>query len=259
MAGPPPAERPEVTRVGPVTFQPSPKRVRAFVGGTSGTAVADSEETLLAWEQGRMTPVYLFPAGDVATELLSPAANPRHGAHHDLAEQWDLTLGERRIPGAAWSYSRGQVGEALGDYIAVEPGALDTWLEEQERVIGHPRDPYHRVDLRRSERQVRIGVDGRTLAESRHPLLVFETDLPTQYYLPPEDVATELLAESGTRTVCPYKGQATYYSADIGDRTVPDIAWVYADPLPESGRLAGFVAFTGSKVDTEVDGKPVST
>jgi uncharacterized protein (DUF427 family) len=242
-----------------VTVQLCPKRVRAFLGGTGAAAVADSERTFLAWEQGRVTPVYLFPAGDVHSALLSPAANPQPGAHHELAEQWDLTLGERRVPGAAWSYVRGEAGEALGDYIAFEPGAIDTWLEEGERVTGHPRDPYHRVDVRTSERHVRVGVDGRTIAESRRPLLVFETDLPTQYYLPPEDVAAELLAESGTRTVCPYKGEATYYSADIGERTVRDVAWTYAEPLTDSRRLAGFVAFTGSKVDTEVDGKSVST
>jgi uncharacterized protein (DUF427 family) len=242
-----------------VTFQPSPKRVRALVGGTGGVLVADSERVLLAWEQGRMTPVYLFPSGDVRTEMFSPAANPRPGAHHDLAEQWDLTVDGRRIPGAAWSYSHGEVGERLSDYIAFEPADIDTWLEEEERVIGHPRDPYHRVDVRRSERHVRVAVGGRTLAESRRPLLVFETDLPTQYYLPPEDVATELLTESGTRTVCPYKGQATYYSADIGDRTVDDVAWTYPDPLPDNREIAGFVAFTPSKVDREVDGGAAST
>jgi uncharacterized protein (DUF427 family) len=256
MAGPPPAERPDVTRVGPVTFLRSPKRVRALVGDV---AVADSEQPLLAWERGRVTPIYLFPAGDVHTELFSPAANPQPGAHHDLAEEWDLTVEERRIPGAAWSYAHGEAGEHLRDYIAFEPSAIDTWLEEEERVIGHPRDPYHRVDVRRSGRSVRVGVDGRTLAESTRPLLVFETDLPTQYYLPAEDVATELLAESGTHTVCPYKGVATYYSADIGDRTVEDVAWTYADPLPDNRQIAGYVAFTGSKVDTEVDGRSVAT
>jgi uncharacterized protein (DUF427 family) len=256
MAGPPPAERPDVTRVGPVTFQRSPKRVHGFVGDTP---VADSERPLLAWERGRVTPIYLFPADDVRTELLSPAVSPQPGAHHDLAERWDLTLEERRIPGAAWRYSRGEAGEHLRDYIAFEPSAIDTWLEEGEQVIGHPRDPYHRVDVRRSGRSVRVGVAGWTIAESSRPLLVFETDLPTQYYLPAEDVAPELLTESGTHTVCPYKGVATYYSADVGEATVDDIAWSYVDPLADSRRIAGYVAFTGSKVDTEVDGRPVAT
>ena len=127
--------------------------------------------------------------------------------------------------------------------------AFDTWLEEDEVIRGHPRDPYHRVDVRRSSRHVRIELDGRVLADTTRPTLVFETGLPTRYYLPREDVQVEL-KPSETTTICAYKGGASYWSVPGGD----DLVWGYEQPLPDAAGLAGLVAFYDEKVQVTVDG-----
>ena len=94
---------------------------------------------------------------------------------------------------------------------------MDVWYEEGERVLGHPRDPYHRVDTRESSRYVRVVLDDETIADSRRPRLVFETGHPTRYCLTPEDIWMDLLTTSETRTLCAYKGEASYWSANLGN------------------------------------------
>lgn len=249
MAGPPRDDKPGVTRAGPLTFQPTPKRVSARVGDLT---VADSERALLLWEEGAVLPVYLFPRDDVVPGSLSPSAHPPTGTHHALATFFDLPTAGRRAANAAWSY---RAGGRLDEYIAFDWEAIDSWWEEDEQVLAHPRDPYHRVDIRRSGRHVVVAVDGTTLADSSRPSLLFETDLPTRYYLPTADVATGLLAASDTRTQCAYKGEASYWSAWVGGRTIDDIAWTYAEPLPDSREISGLVCFLNEIVDLTVDGR----
>jgi uncharacterized protein (DUF427 family) len=123
------------------------------------------------------------------------------------------------------------------------------WTEEDESLFGHPRDPFSRVDARRSSRHVRVERDGVLLAESRSPTLVFETKLHPRFYLPREDVRAEVLP-SDMVTACPYKGRATYLSFAVGE----NLAWTYPDPLPDASPLAGLVAFFDEVVDVTVDG-----
>ena len=113
----------------------------------------------------------------------------------------------------------------------------------------------HRIDIRRSSRNVRIELDGQPLAESTRPVLVFETSLPTRYYLPREDVRTELLRPSSTSTTCAYKGHASYWSVDLGDEPVNDLVWTYEQPLADAHELTGLVAFFDERVDVFVDGQ----
>jgi uncharacterized protein (DUF427 family) len=131
---------------------------------------------------------------------------------------------------------------------------MDAWFEEDEQVFTHPRDPYTRVDILPSSRHVRIEVGGVTIAESSRPTLVFETGLPTRYYLPKTHVRMDLLTPTETVSHCPYKGDAEYWSLDLGGETYPDLAWSYRTPLPESQKLIGLVAFYDEKVDLHVDG-----
>ncbi len=131
---------------------------------------------------------------------------------------------------------------------------MTEWLEEDELVYIHPRDPYTRVDILASSRHVRIEVDGVTVADSHQPRILFETGLPPRYYLPLTDLRTELLRPSVTETHCPYKGTATYWSLDTGKGVHPDAVWVYRTPLPESQKIAGLASFYNEKVDMYIDG-----
>jgi uncharacterized protein (DUF427 family) len=144
---------------------------------------------------------------------------------------------------------------ALDGYVVLDFGGADLWLEEDEPIGSHPRDPFHRVDVRRSSRHVLLSLDGVRLAESHRPTLVFETMLPVRCYLPREDVVAPL-RPSHTRTECAYKGVASYWSPEVGGRVVPDLAWSYEDPLPDAAQVTGLVSFFDERVDLEVDGVP---
>ena len=144
--------------------------------------------------------------------------------------------------------------EDLAGYVALDFAAFDAWYEEDESVAGHPRDPFHRVDVRRSARPVRIEVDGDVVAETTRARLLYETSLPVRYYLPREDVRVEL--EPGERrTYCPYKGQASYWSLDAGGRRRKDLGWSYEAPLPDVAAIAELIAFWDERADVFLDGE----
>ncbi len=131
---------------------------------------------------------------------------------------------------------------------------MDEWLEEDEPIYVHPRDPYKRVDVLASSRHVRVALDGVTLAASAQPRILFETSLPPRYYLPLSDVRFDLLRPSDTQTQCPYKGTATYWSVEVNGVVHEDLVWIYRSPLPESQKVAGLACFYSEKVDLYVDG-----
>ena len=132
--------------------------------------------------------------------------------------------------------------------------AFDGWYEEDERIAGHPRDPFHRVDVRQSSRPVRIELDGDVVAETTRARMLFETGLPVRFYLPREDVRLEL-HPSSRRTYCPYKGEASYWSVDAGGRRRENLGWSYEQPLPDGPPVAGLVAFWNEVVDVSLDGE----
>jgi uncharacterized protein (DUF427 family) len=166
----------------------------------------------------------------------------------------DVRLPDITAPGGARRYPDSPI-EDLRHLVRLDWDAMSEWFEEDEIVYTHPRDPYTRVDVLASSRQVRIEADGVVLAETRSPRLLFETGLPTRYYLPLADVRMDLLRPSSSETYCPYKGVAGYFSLAKEDRIRPDIAWVYRTPLPESQKVAGLVSFYNERVDIYVDGK----
>jgi uncharacterized protein (DUF427 family) len=226
-------------------YEPTPKRVRAQVDGTT---VADSRRAILVWESKRAVPVYAFPPDDVRKDLLVDSENPLPDAHGGSATFWTLTAGSEPAENAAWRYA----DDDLSGHIALSWEAFDRWLEEDEEIFGHPRDPWHRVDGRRSSRHVRVELDGEVLAESRRPTVVFETGLPTRYYLPREDIAMDGLEATDTQTVCAYKGLASYWSSDGRE-----VAWTYDEPLPDAPQIAGLVCFFNESTDITVDGEAV--
>jgi len=128
------------------------------------------------------------------------------------------------------------------------------WLEEDEPVLGHPHDPFKRIDVLRSDRHVRVEVGDVTVAESTRPTMVVETALPVRWYLPPADVRMDLLTPSEQRTVCAYKGVASYLTAE----GAPDVAWFYPDPLHDALPVQDLICFW-APATVYVDGEPVDT
>jgi uncharacterized protein (DUF427 family) len=211
-----------------------------WVRGRRGdVTIVDSRRPLLVWEAGRPVPRYVFPDADVRTDLLRPAAEPEH---------FDLVVGDETAAGAAWRYA----DPRLAGHIAFE-WSQARWYEEEEEIFIHPRDPHKRVDAIASSRHVVVEIAGVTVAETRAPVLLFETGLPTRYYIPPADVRLELFEPTGLRTGCPYKGTAGYWS--LREPRTENIAWSYAEPLPAVGGIRGLVAFYNEAVDLIVDGE----
>jgi uncharacterized protein (DUF427 family) len=257
--------------IGQLRHEPTAKRVRATLGG--GTVV-DSTRAALVWEPRRIVPSYAVPAADIHGEL-APAATPAASAAEDagsrLPDVFAKPVLDPSVPFTAHTtggeavdvHANGQhrpgAGLRLADpdlasYVVLDFRAFDGWSEEDEPIVGHPRDPFHRIDVLASSRHVRLELDGQVLAESSRPMLLFETMLPTRYYLPREDVRAELVP-SDTQTYCAYKGQASYWSAGVGGRVVPDLAWSYREPLTDASRVGGLIAFFNERVDAVIDGE----
>jgi uncharacterized protein (DUF427 family) len=239
----------------PVRTERVDKWVRGYV---DDVAVVDSREPLLFWEERFPVPGYAFPRSHVRTDLLSESRDdpPRQPffflPQGPVAGWFDLTVGDRTIPHAAWVRDAPELRDLL--VLSWQPGVLDRWLEEEEPVGGHPRDPHKRVEVIASSRHVVVESNGVRLAESTRPVLLFETDLPTRYYLPREDVDESVLEPTATRSMCPYKGTADGYWSVVGQPAATDVAWSYSAPLPAVGKVAGMVSFYNEVLDITVDG-----
>ncbi|HEX2047793.1 MAG TPA: DUF427 domain-containing protein [Acidimicrobiales bacterium] len=229
--------------------EPSPRWVRVKAGDTW---IADSRRAqLLSWYGPGMLPTYCLPADDVRTDLLSPSPVGSGGFLVDHDVRVDGRVIERgaqlfRAPPPA-------LASLDGHWTFPWDGRL-RWFEEAQEVEVHARVPTHRVDAVPSERHVRVEVAGELVAESRLPHALFETSLPTRWYLPVHDVFWEKLEPSDTVSRCPYKGTARYWSVRAGSELHRDLAWSYPEPVPECPRIANLVALFNEKVVLTIDG-----
>lgn len=236
---------------GRVRVEPCAKRVRAYFGGV---AVADSTNVRLVWENPNY-PTYYLPLVDVRTDLLHASGETRHSPSRGDAQLFDIRVGDRVAAAAAYRYAESPL-EELRELVAFTWSALDHIFEEDEEVRVHARSPYTRVDVLPSSRTVRVEIDGVVVAASDHPMLLFETGLPTRYYFAKPDVRLDLLVATETVSACPYKGTARYWSVAIDGTEHADLAWCYEYPLHESIRIAGLICFYNEHVDVFVDGEP---
>ncbi len=242
----------------PLRIEPSPRWVRAELAGKT---IADSKRTLLHVTYGPPIrpgarkpelPGYFFPEDDVDTSILSPAEII------DGRRWWHAEIDGVRVEFAAWTYDEpAGPSAALARHITFDWDQMDAWYEEAEEVYEHARDPQHRVDILASSRNVEVDFRGKHLAASERPYLLFETTLPTRFYLPPDDVDFGLLEPSDLVTRCPYKGTARYWSVVGGGSEGRNVAWSYPDPIPENPRIRGLIAFYNERLDITVDGELV--
>jgi uncharacterized protein (DUF427 family) len=233
-------------------LEPSPRWVRVEF---NGTIIADSRQVLLNREEGR-SPMYYFPVADVRMEYLEPTEKVSQFPNKGKTIYWDVQVGDRVADNAAFTHiALPEERSDLTDYVTFKWNEMDAWYEESEEIIVHPRDPYKRLDILKTSRSVRIELDEVTVAESSRPVLLFETGLPTRYYLPREDVNMELLTASESQTGCPYKGFASYYDVEVNAERYHDLVWSYDAPLPESRKIKGLLSFYNEKVDIYVDGE----
>jgi uncharacterized protein (DUF427 family) len=235
-------------------YASTPKRLRALLDGQT---VLDTRDALLVYEPRRVVPWYAVPPGDLDLDLtehdpspvpeqLSPVLPPHHN-------EWHTVPGRSLHADGLGEVAFRPDEPALGGRVVLHWEPFQ-WLEEDEPVMGHPHDPFKRIDVLRSDRHVRVEVDGVDVAQSSRPMMVIETALPVRWYLPREDVRMDLLKPSQTHTVCAYKGVASYLSVDGS----PDVAWFYSDPLHDALLVRDLVCFWRPAV-VHVDGETVAT
>jgi uncharacterized protein (DUF427 family) len=229
-----------------ITFEPSPRRVRVKFNGET---IADSTNAHLLFET-RHLPVYYFPRSDVRLDLMTPTDQHTFCPYKGTASYWTIAVGNKAMENAVWGYPDpfDEVA-AIKDFVAFYWDRMDGWYEEDEEIFVHPRDPYKRVDVLDSSRSVQIVVGGEVVAETRRARFLFETRLPTRYYIPPEDVRMDLLVPSDKVTRCPYKGKAGYYSVKIDEKLFGDLVWTYPDPIAECPKIKGYLCFFNEHVD----------
>ena len=232
-------------------FEDFPRWVRGML---DGEAVVDSKRVKLLHESGRL-PLYYFPQEDVRMDLLEPSERTTHCAKKGDASYWSIRVGDRVAEDGAWSY-RDPLPSApfLAGFMAFEWSAMDRWLEEEEEVFGHLRDPYHRIEVLRTSRHVKVSFGGHVLADSTRATVLFETGLPPRYYLLREDVRSELLVASDSHSRCAYKGVASYLSVG-GVEGGDDLVWYYPEPEHEAALVRDHLCFYNERVDLEVDGE----
>jgi uncharacterized protein (DUF427 family) len=236
-------------------YEPTAKRVRVTL---AGEPVAETDRARLVWEPRRVVPTYAVPLDALTAHLVPAGAESGSEEYTRSALDPTVPFSDHSCDGTAYDVVAGEeTGAAaafrpddpdLADYVVLDFATFG-WHEESEPLVSHPHDPFHRIDILRSTRHVRVEYDGRRLAESSRPLLLFETNLPMRCYLPPGDV-TEL--EPGhTVSYCAYKGRASYYSVPGGPR---DVAWTYPDPLHDGAPVRNHICFFDERVDVIVDG-----
>ncbi|MFJ4840235.1 DUF427 domain-containing protein [Streptomyces sp. NPDC088746] len=232
--------------------EPVPRRIRGTIGGR---VAFDTRRALYVWEWSAY-PQFSIPAVDLVDAVLTDDDHVEQlGA--GPARRHTLQVGPEVREGAAWAWDHGAPARLQGT-VRFEWEALDSWFEEDEPVFVHPRSPYSRVDALRSSSSVRVELDGVVLADAPHCVKLFETGLPTRYYLDRAYVDQTRLRRSDTVTRCPYKGTTSGYWSFVGDAAAhSDIAWVYDFPTIHANRIAGMVAFYNERVDLSVDGTPL--
>jgi uncharacterized protein (DUF427 family) len=229
-------------------LEPLRRRLRVKL---AGEWVADSEEVFLLHEPGHY-PVAYFPFADVRPEIL--VSENRTTEHRDLGQtSWfTVTIGERRATRGAWQHTAlPDHARELQRHVAFAWRAMDAFYEEDERIVGHAADAYHRIDIRKTSRHLVVADGARTIAESVRPLVLFESGFAPRWYVPRDDVDESALVPAEGQTFCPYKGLCSYY--DIGAHR--RAGWSYLRAWPEVGRISNLVSFEPDEVAVLLDGK----
>jgi uncharacterized protein (DUF427 family) len=242
-----------------VTASPMPDRVlfieplrRRMSVELGGRIIARSDDVVLLFEPARY-PVAYFPLGDITAEVLQPADHK--STHPDLGRtKWfDVVGGDgQSARRGAWRHEDPpRQAAALRDTVAFAWRAMDAFYEEDERILGHAADPYHRIDIRRSSRHLVVRHDDQVVADTHAPRVLYESGFAPRWYVPRADVVAEALRPVEGQTFCPYKGVASYY--DIGDTR--NAAWSYRASFQEMARIADLVSFEPDKVTITIDGE----
>jgi uncharacterized protein (DUF427 family) len=227
--------------------EPLRRRMRVRFGGAW---IADNEQVLLLFEPGRY-PVAYFPEADISSHALERTDQTIRHPDLGLTSWHTVRAGEHSASRGAWQHTQlpAHANELQGR-VAFAWQAMDGFYEEDERILGHAADPYHRIDIRQSSRNLVVRHDGRVIADTKRALVLYESGFAPRWYVPRADIDETALAPVKLQTFCPYKGLCSYYS--IGEAR--QAAWCYPDAYAQVGRISNFASFEPDIVSVYLDG-----
>jgi uncharacterized protein (DUF427 family) len=228
--------------------EPLRRRMRVRFGDAW---IAGSEDVVLLHEPGRY-PVAYFPLGDVLPDVLSAPTHTTQHRDFGATSWYTVRAGQQSRDRAAWQHTElpDHAGE-LKERVAFAWRSMDAFYEEDDRIVGHAADQYHRIDIRTTSRRLVVRHGDELIADTSRPLALFESGFAPRWYVPRADVNESALTAVEFQTFCPYKGACSYY--DVGD--AHRAAWSYLDAWPEVGAVAGFISFEADQVEVSLDGK----
>jgi uncharacterized protein (DUF427 family) len=227
--------------------EPLRRRLRVRFGGTW---IADSERVLLLFEPGRY-PMAYFPEADISRDALQRTEHSTQHPDLGLTSWYTVQAGGKSTPRGAWQHmDLPAYASELESRIAFAWPAMDAFYEEDERILGHAADSYHRIDIRQSSRRLVVRHGDRIVADTRRPVVLYESGFAPRWYVTRADIDESLLTPVKHETFCPYKGMCSYY--DIGNAHLA--AWSYPDAYTQVGRISGLVSFEPDIVAVELNG-----
>jgi uncharacterized protein (DUF427 family) len=216
-----------------------------------GAWIADSENVLLLFEPGHY-PMAYFPETDVSPNTLQSTEHTSHHPDLGLTSWYTVHAGQQSAPRAAWRHIElPAYASELQARVAFAWHSMEAFYEEDERIVGHAADSYHRIDIRLTSRHLVVRHRDRIIADTKRPMVLFESGFAPRWYVPRADVDASALAPVERQTFCPYKGLCSYYN--IGD--APLAVWSYFEAYPEVGRISNLLSFEPDIVSVQLDGK----
>jgi len=215
-----------------------------------GIWIAESERVLLLFEPGHY-PIAYFPEADVSPGVLERIEHTTRHPDLGLTAWYAVRAGEKNASRGAWQHTElpGYASE-LRARVAFAWPLMDAFYEENERILGHAADSYHRIDIRQSSRRLVVRHQDRTIADTRRPLVLYESGFAPRWYVARADIDETALIPVDHRTFCPYKGLCSYY--DIGEAHLA--AWSYREAYNPVSRISDFVSFEPDIVSVHLDG-----
>ncbi len=228
--------------------EPLRRRMRVRFGGVW---IADSENVVLLFEPGHY-PMAYFPRSDISAGVLERSKYTTQHAELGPTTWYAVRAGERSVARGAWEHTNlADYASELRERVAFAWPAMDAFYEEDERIVGHAADGYHRIDIRQSSRNLVVRHNDRIVADTRRPLVLYESGFAPRWYVPRADVDQTMLTPVEYQTFCPYKGVCSYY--DIADAHLA--VWSYPEAYPEVSRISNFLSFEPDIVSVELEGK----
>jgi uncharacterized protein (DUF427 family) len=205
---------------------------------------------MLLHEPGRY-PVAYFPIAEVAPDVLSVSQHTSRHRELGATSWYTVSVGRHRAERASWQHTElPPYAAELNQRVAFGWRAMDGFYEEDERIFGHAADPYHRIDIRQTSRHLVVQSGDRVIADTTHPLVMFESGFAPRWYVPRGDVDERALTKLEDQSFCPYKGLCSLY--DVGH--AHQAAWSYEDAWPDAKRVSGMVSFEPEQLSVYLDG-----